>query len=341
MRAAAVRRPPHVLVVDDDVAHRKMIAHLLHDHGYSVEMAGDGVEAVERALADPPDLALVDVNMPRLDGMSVCRRLKADPRTCLVPVLIVTGVGDREQRLRGVRAGCDGFLTKPVDLEELAARTEAALRAKALTDALDDAENVVYGLARALEAKDPYTWGHSERVGLLAAALGRAAGLGEAEALILQRAGRLHDVGKIGTPVAILNRPGPLSEEERSVVQLHTTVGEAICRPLRSLEPLLALVRGHHERLDGTGYPDRLAADQIGTELRCLAVADVYDALTSDRPYRAALSVEAALQLMRREPGAWDQDLVSLLAERLASAEARAELAPQSLEVVPSDLEPR
>jgi putative two-component system response regulator len=335
-----MRQPPHVLVVDDDVAHRKMIAHLLRENGYAVELAGDGVVAVERAQAEPPDLAIVDVNMPRLDGISVCRRLKADPPTCLVPVLIVTGVGHREQRLKGVRAGCDGFLTKPVDLEELAARVESALRAKALTDGLDDAENVIYGLARALEAKDPYTWGHSERVGLLAAALGRAAGLGAADGLLLQRAGRLHDVGKIGTPLTILHRPGPLSAEERAVVQLHPAIGEAICRPLRSLGPLLALVRGHHERLDGTGYPDHLGADQIGLQLRCLSVADVYDALTSERPYRGAMTSEAALNLMRREPGAWDQSLVSLLAERLAAPDAEAMLAPHGVEVVPSDLEP-
>jgi putative two-component system response regulator len=332
-----VRQPPVVLVVDDDVAHRTMIAKVLGEQGYAVGTAGDGAEAVEQALADPPDLVLLDVHMPRLDGTAACRRLKADPRTRLVPVLIVTGAHDREHRLRGVRAGCDGFLTKPVDLEELAARTETALRAKAVTDELDDAENIIYSLARALEAKDPYTWGHSDRVGLLAAALGQAAGLGARESRTLLRAGRLHDVGKIGTPIAILHRPGPLSAEERAVVELHPAVGEAICRPLRSLSPLLHLVRGHHERLDGRGYPDGLGAAEIGVDLRCLSIADVYDALTSQRPYRAALSREVALDIMRREATSWDQGLIDLLADRIVAPGALEAIGAQPAEDVTGD----
>jgi putative two-component system response regulator len=288
--------------------------------GHDLETAKDGQEALERATANPPDLILMDVTMPRLTGFEACRRLKADPRTELVPIVLVTGLLAREDRIQGIAAGCDDFLTKPVDSEQLIARTRTLLRTKALVDELEQAENVLVSLATALDAKDNYTSGHSQRVGEYAEALGGALGLGERERRNLRRAGLLHDIGKIGTDLTYLNKPGALTTAEYEEVKRHPVIGFEICRPLRTMAPLLALIRGHHERLDGRGYPDGLKADQIPVALRCLTVADVYDALTSDRSYRKAMTVEAALTLMRKEAtvGMWDLRMVDTLGEVVA-----------------------
>ncbi len=198
--------------------------------------------------------------MPRLTGFEACRRLKADPRTELVPIVLVTGLLAREDRIQGIAAGCDDFLTKPVDSEQLVARTRTLLRTKALVDELEQAENVLVSLATALDAKDNYTSGHSQRVGSYAEELGAAMGLAGKERRNLRRAGLLHDIGKIGTDLAYLNKPGALTTAEYEEVKRHPVIGYEICRPLRTMAPLLALIRGHHERLDGRGYPDGLKA---------------------------------------------------------------------------------
>jgi putative two-component system response regulator len=302
-------------VVDDLEQNLTLLRDLLEPEGYEIAVAHDGQEALDLALGAPPDLVLMDVQMPRVNGFEACRRLKADPRTHLVPVVLITGLGAREDRIAGIAAGCDDFLTKPVDLEQLLARTRTALRTKALLDDLEQAENVLVSLANALEAKDSYTRGHSERVARYAQALGRAAGLSERDCLNLHRAGLLHDIGKIGIPLQYLQKPGKLTTEEYEVVKLHPTIGDEICRPLRTMAPLLPLIRGHHERLNGTGYPDRLQGDQIPLPIRCITVSDIYDALTSDRAYRRALNIDGALRIMREEAstGMWDMRLIELL----------------------------
>ncbi len=307
---------PRILVVDDLEQNRRLLLELLGDTSYEIETAFDGLEALEKAFAQPPDLVLMDVNMPRLDGFEACRRLKADPRTHLIPVVLVTALSAREDRIRGISAGCDDFLTKPVDLEQLLARTRSALRTKALVDELENAENVLVSLATALEAKDEYTRGHSERVSVYAESLGAAAGLGAEACRNLKRAGLLHDIGKIGIPGDYLRKPSRLTTEEYEVVKRHPALGAEICRPLRTMVPLLALIRGHHERMDGRGYPDRLQGPAIGLPLRCLTMADIYDALTSQRPYRPALPRDSALAIMREEAsaGMWDAALIDLLA---------------------------
>ena len=310
---------PRILLVDDRPENIELLSDLLEPEGYLLSFARDGQEAVDKALAAPPDLVLMDIQMPRLDGIQACRRLKADARTHLVPVVLITGLGAREDRIAGIAAGCDDFLTKPVDLEQLLARTRTALRTKKLVDDLEQAENVLVSLANALEAKDAYTRGHSERVASYAEKLGRAAGLGGTECRNLHRAGLLHDIGKIGIPLRYLQKPGTLTMEEYEVIKLHPTIGSEICQPLRTMAPLLPLIRGHHERLDGTGYPDRLKGDQIALSVRCLTIADIYDALTSDRAYRRAMTQEAALVVMREEAsmGMWDARLIDTFAEML------------------------
>jgi putative two-component system response regulator len=305
-----------ILIVDDLAENREILTGLLESEGHDLETAKDGLEAVEHATANPPDLILMDVTMPRLTGFEACRRLKADPRTELVPIVLVTGLLAREDRIQGIAAGCDDFLTKPVDSEQLLARTRTLLRTKALVDELEQAENVLVSLATALDAKDNYTSGHSQRVGDYAEALGAAVGLDGKGRRNLRRAGLLHDIGKIGTDLAYLNKPGALTTAEYQEMKRHPVIGYEICLPLRTMAPLLPLIRGHHERLDGRGYPDGLKAEAIPVPLRCLTVADVYDALTSDRSYRKAMSVDDALVLMRKEAtvGMWDLRIVDTLA---------------------------
>jgi putative two-component system response regulator len=309
-----------ILIVDDLRQNREILEGLLAAEGYAVETARDGQEGVERALALPPDLILLDVTMPRLSGFDACRLLKADERTRFVPIVLVTGLVAREDRIQGIAAGCDDFLTKPVDAEQLVARTRNLLRTKALVDELEQAENVLVSLATALDAKDNYTRGHSERVAAYAEALGDAVGLERLECRHLRRAGLLHDIGKIGTRLDYLQKPGPLTLAEYEEVKKHPVVGWQICRPLKTMAPLLELIRGHHERLDGRGYPDGLKGDQIPLQMRCLSVADVYDALTSDRSYRGALTRADALTLMRQEAsvGMWDVAIVDLM-ERISA----------------------
>src|SRR5712691_1730551 len=309
-------RQCRILIVDDLAENREILVDLLGSEGYILDTAVDGAEAVEKALASPPDLILMDVSMPRLTGLEACRRLKADERTHLVPIVLVTGLVAREDRIQGIAAGCDDFLTEPVDSEQLMARTRNLLRTKSLVDDLEQAENVLVSLANALDAKDNYTRGHSERVAEYAEALGGALGLDRAERRTLRRAGLLHDIGKIGTRLDYLQKPGPLTPSEYEEVKKHPVIGYEICLPLRTMVPLLALIRGHHERLDGRGYPDGLKGDEIPVPLRCLSIADVYDALTSDRSYRKALAQEDAFRLMREEAsvGMWDLKIVDALA---------------------------
>jgi putative two-component system response regulator len=308
-----------ILLVDDEQAHRELLAELLAREGHEVETAGDGQQALGKAFARAPDIVLMDVNMPVLSGLEACRRLKQDERTHLVPVVLITGLTARADRIQGIAAGCDDFLAKPVDSEQLLARTRNLLRTKALVDELEQVENVLVSLANALEALDPYTRGHSERVAVFATELGGAAGLSRGECRDLRRAGLLHDIGKIGVPVEYLRKPGKLTTEEYGVVKLHPAIGADICRPLRTMAPLLALIRGHHERLDGRGYPDGLTGTALPVGLRCLTIADVYDALTSDRSYRRAMAPDGALEVMREEAGAgmWDARVLDLFAEKV------------------------
>jgi putative two-component system response regulator len=309
-----------VLIVDDLPENLEVMAGVLEPEGYAIETAADGQEAVAAALHDPPDLILMDVSMPRLSGVEACRMLKADPRTHFVPIVLVTALVARADRIAGIAAGCDDFLTKPVDLEQLLARSRSLLRTKALVDELEVAENVFVSLATALDAKDQYTSGHSERVASYAEALGADVGLSRDERRNLKRAGLLHDIGKIGIPMAYLSKPGPLTTGEYAIVKQHPAIGWEICKPLRIMSPLLHLIRGHHERLDGRGYPDALKGESIPLALRCLTTADVYDAITSDRAYRKALTRDRALEIMREEAsvGMWDARVIDTFSNTLA-----------------------
>jgi putative two-component system response regulator len=314
------------LVVDDEPAIRSTLRRLLMAEGLEVETAADGSEGLGLARSMQPDIVLLDVMMPHVDGFAVCRSLKSDPETRLIPVVLLTGLGASEDRIRGIEAGADDFLTKPFDRAEFLARVRSLLRSKSYLDELERAESVVLTLARSIEGKDPYTEGHCERLAEYASALATSLDLPEDQVTALRRAGIVHDVGKIAVPDAILLKPAPLTDAEWTVMRRHPVVGERICQGLKSFRPVLPIIRHHHEHRDGSGYPDGLASDAIPLTARILQVVDVYDALTTDRPYRRALPADEALRIIDVETkrGWWDPTVVGAFTGWLANRPAGA-----------------
>jgi putative two-component system response regulator len=307
-------KTPVVLVVDDLAANRELLLAYLERLNYEVREARDGIEALEAIDELEPDLILLDVDMPRLDGIAVCERLKAHPTRRLIPIVILTASQDRATRLRGIAAGADDYLSKPFDPNELLIRTRVLLRERELNARLDATEDVLFALGRAVEARDRYTIHHAERVGRFAQAIGGVLGLDDADGAILYQGGVLHDVGKIAVPDAILLKPGPLTDDEFAVMRTHSPEGERICLSLRSVAHYLPIIRHHHERADGTGYPDHLRGLDIPLGARVVAVADGWDAMTSDRPYRAGMTQDIASEKLRAGAGSqWDADAVGAL----------------------------
>jgi putative two-component system response regulator len=302
-----------VLIAEDNEAIRELMGEWLRQQGHRVLEVEDGEEAIQTVLAQPIDLAIFDVMMPRRSGFSACRAVKAQPETRLIPVVLVTGLESREDRVQGIECGADDFLYKPLHREELLARVRSLLKLKQFTDELENAELVICSLALSIEAKDPYTNGHCERLAKWAEELGRRLGLTEEQCVALRRAGVVHDIGKVAIPEPILLKRGPLTAEERAIMQLHPVMGERICAPLKSFRAVLPIIRHHHEKLDGSGYPDGLRGEQIPRAARILQIVDVFDALTTDRPYHAAFSRDEALALIKQEAerGWWDAGLVT------------------------------
>ena len=297
-----------VLVADDQAANRELLEELLTAQGCTVIAVPDGAAAVEQLTRTQVDLVLLDVMMPYLNGFEVCEKIKNNPDTYLIPVIIITALSDQQDRLEGIKVGADDFLTRPVDRTELLARVRSLLKLKQRTDELERAESVLFSLARSIEGKDPYTHGHCERLSDYSVRLGEHLGLSEDQLVALRRAGVVHDVGKIAVPDAILLKPGCLTPDELTIIREHSVVGERICAPLKSFRFVLPIIRHHHEKLDGSGYPDGLRGDAIPVTARVLQIVDVYDALTTDRPYKRAFSVTDALQTMKEEvaKGWWD-----------------------------------
>jgi putative two-component system response regulator len=297
-----------VLVADDQAANRELLEELLTAEGCKVIAVPDGAAALEQLTRTQVDLVLLDVMMPYLNGFEVCEKIKNNPDTYLIPVIIVTALSDKQDRLEGIKVGADDFLTRPVDRTELLARVRSLLKLKQRTDELEGAESVLFSLARSIEGKDPYTHGHCERLSDYSVRLGEHLGLSEDQLVALRRAGIVHDVGKIAVPDAILLKPGRLTPDEWTIIREHSVVGERICAPLKSFRFVLPIIRHHHEKLDGSGYPDGLRGNAIPVTARVLQIVDVYDALTTDRPYKKAFSVTDALQTMKEEiaKGWWD-----------------------------------
>src|SRR5438094_8034004 len=309
----ARRHVPRILVIDDNPDIMLLMQELLGTRGYDVVAVPDAVQAEAEVHRQTPDLILSDVIMPGKSGYELCRELKDDPVTRLIPFVLITGLTDRDERLKGIECGADDFLNKPIYAEELFARVKSLIKLKEFTDELETAESGLCTLGLSVESRDPYTEGHCERLAQNASNLGRHLRLHEEEIIALRRGGYLHDLGKIAVPDEILKKGANLTPEEWEVMKRHPLTGENICRPLRSLRLVLPIIRNHHEHFNGSGYPDGLKSRTIPLLARILQVVDVYDALRTARPYKPALSHDQAAITMREEArvGLWDEELVT------------------------------
>jgi putative two-component system response regulator len=309
-----MRKAGKVLVVDDYEPNLRGLGRLLERADYTVLTATNGRDALAIVERERPDLVLLDVLMPGISGLDVCAEVKRNVDTRLTPVVLISGGQERQMRLAGLDAGADDFLNKPVDPEELQTRVRSLMRIKRLTDDLDSAESLFLTLGRIIEARDPCTEGHCDRLSDYATTLGRHLQLDQADVDALYRGAFLHDVGKIAIPDRVLLKRGRLTEKEYDLMKQHPAIGDDLCRTVRSFEAVRPIVRHHHERLDGGGYPDGLAGDRIPLLAQIVSVVDVFDALTTDRPYRKALPTATAYRMMRDDArGGWcREDLVAL-----------------------------
>jgi putative two-component system response regulator len=295
------RKQPLVLIVDDEAGIRALLKRLLTGDGYAVEAAEDGESALAAVMSRLPDVVLLDINIPGLNGIEVCRRVRQDATTRLTPVIFITGLEARELRVEGLKAGADDFLTKPVDPQELLARVRSLTRLKKYTDDLDSASAIIVTLATMIEMRDGYGDGHCHRMANYATRLGRAVNVGDSELQALHRGGFLHDIGMLAISDFVLRKTGPLASVEYEQVKSHTVIGDQLCSNLRSLQTVRPIVRSHHERLDGSGYPEGLRGDEIPLSAQIIGVVDVFDAVTTDAPYQPAQSTKQAIEVLRSD----------------------------------------
>ena len=306
-----------VLIADGDEDYRQLYSDLFRSEGFQTFCAKDGHQALAVSHHERIDIALVDAMMPKPNGMTVCRELKNNPQGRPVPIVLLTGWESDQGMATGIESDADAYLKKTINNVELVARVRSLLAKKHFTDNLEDMEKVLLTFAEIVEAKDPYTAGHGYRVSRTAVALATRIGLSAEDREWVRRGALLHDIGKIGVPEEILVKLGPLTGEEKVILNSHTYLGDRICSPLSSFRPLLQIIRNHHERLDGSGYPDGLRGNQISMLTRVVSVADVYDGLTTRRPYRGSFSHAQAVHQIRREAeqGWWDPRILDALQE--------------------------
>lgn len=290
-----------ILVVDDHASSRMTAIALLCVEGYEVLETDSGTGALATITETTPDLVLLDVMMPGIDGFEVCRRLKNDEHTRLIPVVFVTALNDQRSRLKAIEAGGDDFLSKPFDQLELSARVKSLIRQKRLNEDLDHAAKVLFSIANTIESRDPNTGDHCARLVQRGQQFGQFLGLSRTDIRNLVWGAYLHDIGKVGIPDNVLLKTGKLTPQEWEVMQQHVLIGEEICKPLRTMRGVLPIIRHHHERWDGSGYPDGLAGDEIPLLAQVFQLIDVYDALTSERPYKKAFSPEESLGIILAE----------------------------------------
>ncbi len=314
---AYMDRSPTVLIVDSQEVNRRVMRGMLKQEPYRILEAGQAMDAISILEHERVDLVILDLMMPGISGLELCRRIKSSRRTQLLPVLMLTSVQGIESEVAGLASGADEFLNRPLHPTVVRTRIRAMLRNKAAVDSLDEAETILFALAQAVEQRDPYTAGHCDRLSRYAVELGNALGLPRPQLLALHRGGFLHDIGKISVPDSILFKKSRLNEDEWTLMRSHTVRGEAICRPMKNLAPVLPIIRNHHERWDGSGYPDQLRGESIPLLARILQIADIYDALTTERPYKAALNMHEALEILAAETrNGWrDPELTALFAE--------------------------
>jgi len=304
-----------VLVVDDNEINLELLETQLKPEGYEILKAIDGQQALDVTFKEKPDIILLDVMMPKKNGFEVCQEIKNHEETRMIPIVIITALKGKDEKLKAIEAGADDFINKPFNRLELLARVRSLLRIKVLIDDLDSSQSIIVALAKALEASDQYTKGHSDRVGRTGVMLGRELGLSEIEQANILKGGYLHDIGKIGCNKNILNKPGPLTSEEYDHVLQHPVIGYEICKSCKSLDSMLSMIRSHHERIDGKGRPDGLKGEKISVEARIISIVDTYDAMTSDRPYRKGMDKEKAYEIFKKEFkfGQWDTEILSVL----------------------------
>jgi putative two-component system response regulator len=313
-----------VLVIEDDSANRQLLASLLAREGYTVSTAADGERGLIAALDPDLDLILLDIGLPGIDGLEVTRRLRLDRRARTIPIILLTGRSSIDDMVRGLDAGADDFMSKPFKRPELLARIRSAIRMREAIIGMESAQAVVAALANAVEAKDVTTEQHCQRMAGLAAQLGAKVGLTDVELQGLTYGALLHDVGKIGVPEGILTTAGPLSPEEWTVLRRHPEIGERICQPLELSRAFVTIIRHHHERWDGFGYPDRLGGETIPLGARIVGLVDAFDAMTHDRPYRVALQPDIALEEIRAGAGRqFDPALSAVFLEILEASSVR------------------
>jgi putative two-component system response regulator len=290
-----------VMVVDDHAPSRMTAAALLSVEGYDVLEVDSGIKALNLVKKYEPDIILMDVMMPEMDGFEVCRRLKEDEHTRLTPLIFVTALHDKKSRIAGIDVGGDDFLTKPFDRLELSARVRSLINQKRLNEDLDHAEQVLFSIAKAVESRDPVTGDHCERLMMLGKDFGEYLNLSRMAVRDLMWGGYLHDIGKIAIPDAVLLKKGSFTPEDRQIMNQHVIIGERICQPLRTMQGVLPIIRHHHERWDGGGYPDGLQGNDIPMLAQVFQIIDIYDALMSERPYKVALSQAQTLKIMVEE----------------------------------------
>ncbi|MCX7093621.1 MAG: response regulator [Methylobacter sp.] len=320
--------PYRVLIVDDDAAHRALEREILQPPKYAVIEASSGVEALQLLSTQAFDAVLLDKRMPGMDGDEVCRRIRSELDLELLPIIMVTGNSGSDDLSRSLRGGAGDFIAKPYLPEELIARLDSAVNRKRLTDQLDSAESMLFALARMVEAKDANTGDHCSRLSHISVVLGQALGLAPEYLLALRRGGVMHDIGKLGIPDSILLKPGQLSEEEWLIMRQHPEIGARLVKDLKSMQLTLPIIRHHHERWDGTGYPDGLAGKNIPLLARVFQIADIYDALTNERPYKPAMRREQVIGILEEEAAmGWrDPELTAVFVDILRQR-------PQDLEL--------
>jgi putative two-component system response regulator len=297
-----------ILVVDDHPENVKLVRHFFKHLPYDLYSAGDGPSALQMIKDSPPDLILLDLMMPGMNGFEVCQHLKDDPKTCLIPIIMVTAFGKQDDRLHGIELGVDDFLTKPINFLELKTRVASLLRVKRITDELESAEKIIFTLAGVVEARDQYTMEHCRRMAYYGRMLAEKLDMDAQQIQTIQHGAYLHDIGKIAIADNILMKKSKLDEQEFSQIKQHTVIGEKICQPLRTLKPVLPIIRSHHERFDGSGYPDGLKGEHIPQIAQVIALVDCYDAMTTTRPYREALTQSTVIDIFEQDTknGLWE-----------------------------------
>jgi putative two-component system response regulator len=319
--------PSTILIVDDEYSGRETLESVLEGEGYNLIMAENGPQAIAKAKAFLPDVILLDVMMPGMTGFEVCERIRSDPAVAEIPIIILTALDDRDSLLTGLKAGADDFISKPFDRFELRARLIGITRLNRYQKLLQEREKLqnankrlsdayeatIEGWSHAMDLRDRETEGHSRRVTELSLKLARAMGMSDEELIHMRHGALLHDMGKIGIPDAILHKNDNLTDEEWAIMRTHPELAFTMLNSIEYLREALEIPYFHHEKWDGTGYPQGLKGEQIPLAARIFAVADVWDALTSNRPYRPAWSREEALHYISAQSGKhFDPQVVEL-----------------------------